>query len=58
MNLSQLKYLIIDKIYDIDDENFLLDLKSQLDEKAPGKVSIKLSQEDEAKLIQRKATKN
>ncbi|MCF8373177.1 MAG: hypothetical protein K9H64_16275 [Bacteroidales bacterium] len=58
MNLAQLKYLIIDKIYDIDDESFLLDLKSRLDDKPPGKVKIKMSKEDEEKLVSRKATKN
>ncbi|MEA3445596.1 MAG: hypothetical protein U9R19_12820 [Bacteroidota bacterium] len=58
MNLSQLKYLIIDKIYDIDDETFLLDLKNRLDKQLPGKVKIKFSKEDEEKLVQRKAQRN
>ncbi len=58
MNLAQLKYLIIDKIYDIDDEEFLLDLKMRLDKISPGKVKISLTKEDEEKLIQRKAQKN
>ena len=58
MNLAQLKYLIVDKIYDIDDVPFLLDLKEKLDNKLPGAPKIRLGPEDEEKLLQRKDQKN
>lgn len=57
MNLAQLKYLIIDKIYDIDDEQFLLELKELLDNKPPAGFKYKFCEEDEAKLSQRKSNK-
>jgi hypothetical protein len=58
MNLAQLKYLIIDKIYDIDDEEFLLELKKLLDKTPQPGYKYRLCEEDEAMILQRKADKS